>query len=179
MMRALSIATALLCATGAHTVAAAPKASRATRPTARPSRPKPRPKTQRQAASVPNARARARVIRPKTDSAATETMEALLRAYVGGGTTKFEKRVAKRLKRHKASKATASRLLARIAPGAKGRSPEKPGGKADPRKAQLAASLRGRDRSDLLYLMPAVPLPPQGIPLDLHTATKRVGRDLE
>lgn len=113
---------------------------------------------------------RTRAIQPVEDPAASAELAALLRAYTQGGSTKFENRVRRRLKGKKGSKAAAERLLSRIEGAPAGKRRKRLGTSSMPRKASKASIARAVDnaaihRGSLLFLLEAIELPPQGIPL--------------
>lgn len=122
----------------------------------------------RSKAKVPRTKSRRRVVRPAKNPAASGELAALLHAYVHGGSNKFERRVARGMPKGRGSKAAARRLLSRIEAVDSSTRRRRLGTRepdAPSTQGLLNATAKlSNTHSNLLYLMPAIPLPPQGVP---------------
>ncbi len=182
MRRALAPALAVVFLTLPYTSFAGPRATQA-RPSAAKQGPQARP-TQRKAkpiakaARIPLAKQRARAVRPARNAQASAELAALLRAYVRGGSSKFEKKVAKGMPRRGVSKDAARRLLTRIEGARSNQRKALLGNKALPgqvTRAFLVDAVAKATASHLVLMRPAISLPPEGIPLPTSYALEQAG----
>lgn len=179
---ALALVPSLLSASADAKPTAAASSSHASRPKASASpRPQARPKARPKMMKIPRARVRARAVEPVVDAKATRKLASLLRAYVEGGSTTFEKRVVRAMENRPGSRASAARILGRIdrATRSQRRATLGPAGsgKAEGKKGGLNESVSVSDAhgADLQHLRPAITLPPQGVSPPTTFTLRQVG----